>query len=1156
MQKRPSDKGGVSFVAESPHPVPIVAVGASAGGIKALKQFFMTVPERLGTAFVVVLHLNPSSESHLSEILSKSVPMPVTPVTAPTAVEIDHVYVLQPDQTLKVENGMLVTRKRTAPPGQHYPVDELFRSVAVECEERAIAVVLSGTGLDGSRAITTLREHGGLVIVQDPGTAEFPEMPENAIATGMVDRVLPPSAMCEEIGRYLDHLRSAIASSPKAADEQTDCVDGIIGLVDARSHINFGNYKKATLLRRIQRRAGLSSAPNLTDYAQLLKERPPELDALVNDLLISVTRFNRDPEAWDVLEEQALKPLVAAQTADRPIRAWAVGCATGEEAYTLAMRIAEEAARQDRPLYCDIFATDISETALITARQGVYGLAAIEELSPAQRRAFFSVEGERVRIAQTLRKMIVFARQNVVKDPPFSQLDIVICRNLLIYLASDTQERIVKLFHFALREGGTLFLGSAENVSGRDHLFQAVSHKWRIFRRIGSTRHDLMEFPAGADRILPRRAALETSNHSTPIRIADASLRALANRHAPPSVVVDQKMDVLYFHGDTRPFLAQPSGEATQNLLALANRGLRTRLRSAVRQARETGAAFTTRGRLARVDGASEPIEIEASPIESGRDRQLILVSFRTAQSAAQGAAAEEAASSRENELEAEVTALREELRSTLDHSQQAQEDLKASNEEVTSMNEELRSSNEELESSKEELQSLNEELNTLNTQLHHKMEELQQSTSDIKNLLSSSAVATLFLDRDLRIRWFSPTVVPLFNLIASDVSRPISDLVARLSDESFGINCRAVLETLTPSEQHVRDDQGRSYLRRILPYRTDDDRIDGLVITFVEVTEIQSQREYAEQIVETVPMPLVVLGTDLHVVSANSAFYAKFDVTKQETEGRQIFELGNGQWNIPELRRLLEEILPDNHSFNAHLVEHEFRSIGRRSMMLNGRRLDGVQLILLAIEDVTERIEAQRHQNVLAAELNHRVKNALTVVQAFASQTAAHSTSFEEFRTVFEGRLRAFAQAHVRLMEHSWEGGQLCNIIQHALSTHAIDQERIEITAGCRVSLSAKAVLALNLVLHELATNASKYGALFRDVGRVCVSWTVEATEDGREVHLRWQEIGGPKIEPPKRRGFGTKLIEQAMEYELGGKGRLLFDAEGLQCELVFPTS
>lgn len=1129
---------------------PVVAIGASAGGIAALTEFFRAVPEHPGVAFVVALHLEATAESHLSEILAQVARMPVSPVTAPTAPQPDHVYVLPPDRTLTLDQGKLVPRQRTEPPGQHHPVDELFTSVAVGLNDRAVAIVLSGTGQDGSRGLLTVRERGGLIMAQDPSTAEFREMPENAIATGAVDRVLAPGAMCAAISQYLENLSRSESSASRELASLPDHFQGLLALLRNHSGIDFSNYKTGTLLRRIHRRAGLNNAPDLADYEQLVRDRPQELERLLNDLLITVTRLKRDPEAWDDLAELTIKPLVTAQTENRPIRVWIPGCASGEDAYTLAILVAAEAARQGKPFLCDIFATDVSEAALGVARSGVYPRSALHELSPAERQ-YLSLEGDHARISPKLRETIIFARHNVIQDPPFSQLDLVICRNVFIYFKPEVQKRVVRLFHFALREGGTLFLGSAESIEGFDQIFEVVDKGSRIYRRVGPKRAAGIEFPVGANRNRPLPGGPELPIRWPQTRLTEASLKALADRYAPASVVINEQMEILYYHKDTRKFLTHPSGEATQNILALADEKLRTVLRNVIGDARETGVVASAGGYLA-TEKEKQPVEIEVTPIPAGRGRGLLLVSFCSGPPVAHKIVPDATPPSREKELELEVTALRDELHTAHHEAQAIQEDFKASNEEVVSMNEELRSSNEELETSKEELQSLNEELSTLNAQLRHKVDELHQSTSDIRNLLTSSGIATLFLDRTLRVRWFSPAAAPLFNLLDSDVGRPITDLASKLSDRSFAADCRAVQEQLAPIERQVQGSRNETFIRRVTAYRNADDRIDGVVVTFLDVTGIQEARQFAENIVETIPMPLIVLSNELKVIFANSPFYSLFRVSPEETKKRRIYDIGNGQWDIPELRHLLEDVLPDDKSFEGHLVEHDFETIGRRAMLVSGRRLDHVQMVLLAIEDITERLGAENQQKVLSAELSHRVKNALTVVRALASQTAAHSKSIDDFQNVFEGRLSAFAKAHSQLIDRAWEGGELKVIIDDALSLHAVDTRQFEVIEGPRVVLKPKAALTLNMVLHELTTNAIKYGALSSAAGRVRISWTVGGGSD-HKVHLFWKESGGPPVEAPKRKGFGTKLIEQSMAFDLGGNAQLQFDAEGLQCELMF---
>ena len=651
-----------------------------------------------------------------------------------------------------------------------------------------------------------------------------------------------------------------------------------------------------------------------------------------------------------------------------------------------------------------------------------------------------------------------------MQDPPFSRLDLISCRNLLIYLEPEAQRRVLALFHFSLRDGGHLFLGPAETVSGREGLFQPVSKKWRIYRRIGPTRHDIVDFPLIPAVALP--AGTERPDASTSRAAIDPFQRALLERFAPASVLIDRHFTAHSFHGPTGDYLQQPGGDPTTNLLALARDGLQAPLRSAMQRAIADHEEAVSAGRVKR-GGSYQPVRVVIRPVARGRgaDGMLVVSFFEREQPEAEADHALEEVMPG-SQLEAELVSAREDLRITLEQMEAANEELKASNEEIRSINEELQASNEELETSKEELQSLNEELNTTNNQLQAKVEELEVRTNDLNNLLNSTDVATLFLDRVLCIRWFTPSMKALLELLPSDVGRPIAHFAQRFSGGDLLEDARKVLERLLPSDTEVVDDLGRWYIRHIVPYRTEDDRISGVVVTFTEITErkrrekeVNEAKDFAETIVQAVRFPLVVLTPELRVRSANAAFYETFQVSPDVTEGRPLAELGNLQWDIPELLQRLSRVLPERREFADLEIEHEFERIGRRTMVLHARLLDGAQLILLGMVDLTERKRGERERELLARELNHRVKNTLAVVQALAMQTD-HSRSVEEYRHTFVGRLSALARAHSLLLDAEWRGADLGQLVEQALEAYRSDHpDKIEIE-GEPVPLTATRAL------------------------------------------------------------------------------------------------
>ena len=964
--------------AEVKHGSPaVVGIGASAGGIDALYRFFGSMPADSGLAFVVILHLDPRHHSELASLLGRRTAMPVVDVVDGIRIEPNRVYVIVPDKSLRIDGDQLRLSEPGEPRGHRHPVDVFFVSLAEHRHERAIAIVLSGTGSNGTQGMREVKASGGLAVVQDPATAQFDGMPRSAIAADVADNVTSPENMPEILLRYARHGYMADPDGLAAeASGAQPVLDPVLALLRARSGHDFRNYKRGTLERRIHRRMGLANQETLAEYADLLRSNPSELAALGKDLMISVTGFFRDPEAWAALDEMVLAPLVAERDAE--IRIWVPACATGEEVYSLAMLVVERARARHKMLNLKIFATDSQETNLAAARGGTYPAAAVSAITPERLRRFFDRLDGSYQIKKELRELIVFASQNLLRDPPFSHLDLISCRNLLIYLDPEAQKRVVALFHFALREGGRLFLGNAETVGRHENLFDTVSKKWRIYRRLGPTRHDIVEFPLLDTHARLQHAEEPARPDAEPVRVAEVARRALLDRYAPASVLVDQKGRILYFHGPTGDYLEPPPGEPTRDLLAMARDGLRQRLRAAMHEATEKHNSVTVSARV-RYREAVRPVSVTVAPLAATQvSAALLLVSFTpesepraTAQAvppASDREEAENAASQRR--LEEELTSTRAELRSTIEQMESTNEELKAANEEAISMNEELQSTNEELETSKEELQSYNEELHTINNELQQKNQELENLADDQNNLLAGTEVATIFLDMEHRIKWFSPASSDLLDLVPPDIGRPLTHFAPKFHDPNLLHDVEMVLEKLTPNEAEISNAAGQWYLRRLIPYRTRGNRIAGAVLTFTDITErkhaadaVNEARIYAEAIVETIRQPLLTLDAELRVQSANRAFYTLFQVAAEDTRNRQIFELGNGQWNIPALRNLFEDVLPENTVIEDFLVEHNFESLGRRIMLINARKLQRSgrpDLILVAIDDVTARSDAE----------------------------------------------------------------------------------------------------------------------------------------------------------------------------------------------------
>jgi two-component system, chemotaxis family, CheB/CheR fusion protein len=948
---------------------PIVGIGASAGGLDAFKNFFGALPGDSGLAFVLIQHLDPTRDSLTAELVSAYTQMRVAQVEDGMRVAANRVYVIPPNKYLRIRDRTLRLSAPTAPRSLRMAVDYFLRSLADDQHEKAIGIILSGTGTDGTLGMKEIKAAGGMTMVQEPQSAQHDGMPRSAIASGSADYVLPAEEMADALLAYVRHAPRAARSAPSVPEAAADPLSGAIALLQARTGFDFSGYKPATLRRRIQRRMGLAHLDQMAQYVELLGSDPgEEVSALFRDLLINVTSFFREPQAWEFLQEHAIRRLVAEKDPQATLRIWVPACASGEEAYSVAMIAIEEIEAAGKTCRVQVFASDVATEALETARNGVYPEGIAAHVSPERLSRFFIGGDHQYRVSKALRDTVVFAQQSLVGDPPFSRLDLISCRNLLIYLEPAAQERVIGLFHFALVAGGSLFLGSAEGVGVREDLFETVSAKWRIYKRIGPVRHDTLQFPA---RVSPMTHAVRppAPSQPPPSKLAALAQQLLLQRYAPACVLIDRGGEVLYFHGQTDAYLAQPSGLPTRDLIAQARGGLRTRLRGAVRAAVRDHVKVVVPGiplrrgdLLVRVKITVEPLNTETREVEG-----LWVVSLEDEPdtAAATPAAGQRAAAAITDDT-AHVHELEYELQTTREDLQQTIEDLKAANEELMSVNEEMQSSNEELETSKEELQSLNEELTTANAQLESKITEVEASNNDLDNLLTSTNIATLFLDAQFRIRRFTPAATRLFSLIASDIGRPIGDISKRFGDPGLLSDAAVVLQHAGSAKREVQADDGRWYVREVLPYRTRDDRILGVVITLSDVAAeaLQEARLYAESIVDTVREPLLVMDGTLRVLSANRSFYTAFKVSEQDTIGRSLYELGNRQWDIPQLRTVLQEVLPQKQALDDLEVEHDFEGIGPRTMLLNARALqrpgDRADLILLAIEDVTERKRIQ----------------------------------------------------------------------------------------------------------------------------------------------------------------------------------------------------
>ena len=861
---------------------PVVALGASAGGLDAFKKFFDALPANSGMAFVLIQHLDPTHESLMVDLLTGHTPMKVLQAANGMRLERDRVYLIPPGAYLAIAGSTLRVSKPLERHGARMPFDFFLRSLAEECGERAICAILSGTGTDGSLGLKAVKEKGGLVIVQDPEEAAFDGMPRSAILSGGADLVLTVAKIPQALVRY--GRQTYVKTGPtdvRSSDTVQEAFTGIIDLLAAKTPHDFSLYKLGTLQRRIERRMAMAGIESGAGYLQVLREDSGERELLAKDLLINVTHFFRDTAAFDLLGEKIIPELVQRQTLDRPLRIWVPGCSTGEEAYSISMLFLEQIAAAKRNIKLQVFASDIDADCVAFARNGIYPESIEADVTPTRLARFFTKEDHSYQVVRELREAVVFTSQSLLADAPFSRLDLISCRNLLIYLGPEAQRKILSLFHFALHKDGVLFLGSSETVGSASDHFEPVSRNHRIYRRIGRSRPGEVEFPRGTNAA-GRFHATSLAQRTRPrgLGYGELSQRALLEVYAPASVLINAKHEGLYYLGSMDRYLKVVSGEGTQDVLAMAREGLRAKLRSAIQRAKQDHARVTVTGGQLKRNERAVGVSITVLPVE-GDNEELFLVSFvddptpdlspaRPVKSAADA--------SRVAQVELELAATREDLQSAIRDLEMANEEHKAINEEAMSVNEEYQSTNEELETSKEELQSLNEELTALNSQLHETVEQQRAASNDLQNILNSTDMATLFLDADLRIRFFTPAAKSLFNVIASDVGRPLADLTRRFEDCDLLRDARAVLASHVPIRREVKADDDGWFMRGMLPYRSEDGEVEGLVITFSSISEIKAAereievaRAYLDSIIATIRQPLVVLDEELRVISAST---------------------------------------------------------------------------------------------------------------------------------------------------------------------------------------------------------------------------------------------------------------------------------------------
>ncbi|HEY7382225.1 MAG TPA: CheR family methyltransferase [Beijerinckiaceae bacterium] len=1026
----------------------VVGIAASGAAVDSLTRLLDNLPMSPDRAAVVVLQQREALDEQALRRALAPHDGNLSQITDNAPVDGGRIYLSASNVIVTIEDGRFRTRQAEEQPGSRGTIDSFFVSLAEDQGDSALAVVLSGTSGDGTLGIATIKERGGLTIAEKGPDEHVADLATSNLPAALADFVLPPEAIPDRILVYHRHL--ARIRGRKGFDEMLAEVSGALGQIATilrnKTGHDFHGYKQQTFLRRVQRRMHVVQANDVEHYARFLQDHPEEVHSLFNDLLIGVTQFFRDAKEFEVLERDVIPKMLQGKEVGDSVRVWVLGCATGEEAYSIGILLREALASRDFAPQVQIFATDIDARALAAARVGRYPDTIARDVPPQRLARWFVREGNTYCVVKELREMCIFSAHNVIRDAPFSKLDLISCRNLLIYLNTDLQNRVIPLFHFALLPERYLFLGNSETVTRHQNLFEPVDRRARIFRRLEVGTRLLPEFP-----LTSHGRRVETVTPTPPRPVVDSGLARRAERvverHSPAYVVTDDDFQVLHFSGRTGRYIEPTAGAASLDLVSLVHRDLRLELRATLMKAAERNEPTRLDKVRIGVNGSRMLVDIVVEPFrETPEARRHFVVIFKDGETLSGDdpevpPAPAQFRDEHVQRLEGELRMMRERLQATIEELESTNEELKSSNEEYQSLNEELQSANEELETSREELQSVNEELTTVNSELAHRVQDLTRATSDLKNFLESTQIATLFLDNDLRVMNFTPAVTEIFHLVETDAGRPIVHIKSRIAFEELHDDIRRVMRTLGSVEREMSNPTtGTRYIVRILPYRSVDNFIAGVVLTFVDVTPIT---------------------------------------------------------------------------------------------------------------------RAEERQKLLLAELQHRVRNTLAVVRSIARRTAETSDTVEDYAMHLDGRLNAFARTQAFVTRNPAAGVDLETLVAEELvSYHAHEGEQVSI-AGPPVRLSAKAAETFALAVHELATNAVKYGALSTENGRIAVEWSVDGKGPDPNLTFTWTESGlvldGTA---PRRRGFGTELLERTLAYELGAETKLSYDRDGLHCTIDIPLT
>lgn len=1135
------------------HPAqcPVVGLGASAGGLEAFQTFLGAAPADAGLAYVLVQHLDPNHESMLAELLARRTPMPVRQITDQMVIEPNCVYLIPPNASLTIQEARLRLSGFAEPRGFRRPIDVFFRSLAADQGSNAACIVLSGTGGDGSEGLRAIKEAGGLTIVQEPDTAKYDGMPKSAVATGLVDKILPVADMPAAIRDYFERGQASVVSLP----DVTDFLLGVCEHLRHRLGHDFSQYKRSTMLRRVQRRMQVVGAATGAEYLERLQTKADEARLLFRDLLINVTCFFRDAEGFDLLRREVIPELLRNKGASDTIRIWTPGCSSGEEAYSIAILMAEAMHRMQARPTVQIFATDIDEAMLHKARSASYPQTAVKDVPLELLDRYFYAQDDDYVVTQTVRDMVRVSNHNLIKDPPFSRVDMIVCRNLLIYLNTSLQQRLIPVFHYALRPDGWLFLGSAENIAARNDIFDTFDAPARIYRRRGVHRQSVAmplfveplalaaaePHPADAQRRQPDRA--------------EVAAKRVLERYAPPHVIVNADNDIIRASSRTGKYLELAEGTPSTKVTDLAKRGLRSAVRAVLEGAHHTRKRTIKRDvTMEGEDDSVVMVDVIADPL--GDDEVLLIFQDAGApRDAALDADVQEEGYSQEDrikQLEDELDETRSRLRTTVEELETSNEELKSSNEEMMSMN--------------EELQSANEELATVNEELKNKVDQLARANSDLQNFIESTQVPTIFLDRKMRIRSFTPATRALFRFQDQDRGRPFSDVVSRADHRQLEALGRKVLENGEPLEQELLIEDGKEcYVLRVLPYRDLNDAIDGVILVFADVTKVrQTQADLArneglarqriqeiETLYKTAPVGMAMVDRNLRFLRANQRFADLASHGMDLLVGRALKDM------FPALAERMAAPIAEVFEHSREVVNLDatvrLNGDGARDYLIDFypfQEDNRVTAVGVVMKDVTEIRRLEKELRRLMDELQHRVKNTLATVAAIVNQTVGTKSDRVTLIDTLKRRIGALAATHNLLTLQDWRDASLRDILEAELMPYD-HKEQIKLD-GPDVRLPPKHALSLTLTLHELATNAAKYGALAHKGGKLEIQWVVSVDATGRQLRLQWIESGVTGITAGGiKQSFGTRLIKSAVVHDLQGACDYRLADGGLNCTL-----